>query len=111
MRTFNIFFDFYLFFQLIPKTQFIFSQIKLSLHFFTKFEKMASKFPEHKELNLSQTNKDVLKKWEQDNTFEKSLSTRDENRPYVFYEGPPSANGMPGIHHVIARSIKDIFCR
>ncbi|HBX50647.1 MAG: isoleucine--tRNA ligase [Bacteroidetes bacterium GWF2_33_38] len=72
---------------------------------------MASKFPEHKELNLSQTNKDVLKKWEQDNTFEKSLSTRDENRPYVFYEGPPSANGMPGIHHVIARSIKDIFCR
>lgn len=69
------------------------------------------KYPEYKKLDLSQISKDVLQFWEKDKTFDKSISTRDENKPWVFYEGPPSANGMPGIHHVMARSIKDIFCR
>ncbi|WP_317898693.1 isoleucine--tRNA ligase [Aurantibacillus circumpalustris] len=69
------------------------------------------KYPEYKKLDLSQISSDVLKFWKEDKTFEKSISTRDENKPWVFYEGPPSANGMPGIHHVMARAIKDIFCR
>ncbi len=62
-------------------------------------------------LNLSQTAKDVQKKWDEENTFEKSITSREGKAPFVFYEGPPSANGLPGIHHVMARSIKDIFCR
>jgi len=62
-------------------------------------------------LNLSQTAKDVQKTWEEQNTFEKSITSREGKTPFVFYEGPPSANGLPGIHHVMARSIKDIFCR
>ncbi|MGZ4036240.1 MAG: isoleucine--tRNA ligase [Bacteroidia bacterium] len=70
-----------------------------------------SKYNEYKGLNLSQISKDVLKLWEEENTFAQSVSTREGATPYVFYEGPPSANGMPGIHHVMARSIKDIFCR
>lgn len=70
-----------------------------------------SKYPEYKQLNLSQIGKDVLKYWKDENIFSKSILTRPENKPYTFYEGPPSANGMPGIHHVMARSIKDIFCR
>ena len=69
------------------------------------------KYPEYKKLDLSQISSDILKFWKEDKTFEKSVSTRDENKPWVFYEGPPSANGMPGIHHVMARAIKDIFCR
>lgn len=69
------------------------------------------KYPEHKKLDLSQISKDVLDFWKKDKTFEKSVSTRSADKPWVFYEGPPSANGMPGIHHVMARSIKDIFCR
>ena len=72
---------------------------------------MSSKFQEYKQLDLSQVNKDVLKRWESDDTFHKSISTREGNPTFVFYEGPPSANGMPGIHHVMARAIKDIFCR
>lgn len=70
-----------------------------------------SKYPEYKKLDLSQISKDILEFWKKDNTFQKSISTRPSNNPWVFYEGPPSANGMPGIHHVMARSIKDIFCR
>lgn len=62
-------------------------------------------------LNLSQTAKDVQKTWDEQNTFEKSITSREGKPPFVFYEGPPSANGLPGIHHVMARSIKDIFCR
>ncbi len=62
-------------------------------------------------LNLSQTAKDVQKTWDENKTFEKSISSREGKTPFVFYEGPPSANGLPGIHHVMARSIKDIFCR
>jgi len=68
-------------------------------------------YKEYKALNLSQTGKDVLEFWQQNNIFEKSISSRPAGNPYTFYEGPPSANGMPGIHHVMARAIKDIFCR
>lgn len=68
-------------------------------------------YKEYKQLNLSQTGKDILDFWKQNNIFEKSISSRPANNPYTFYEGPPSANGMPGIHHVMARAIKDIFCR
>ena len=70
-----------------------------------------NKYPEYKKLDLSQISKDVLKFWQEDKTFEKSISSRSDDKPWVFYEGPPSANGMPGIHHVMARAIKDIFCR
>jgi isoleucyl-tRNA synthetase len=72
---------------------------------------MSNKFQEYKQLDLSQINKDVLKRWEKEDTFHKSISTREGHPTFVFYEGPPSANGMPGIHHVMARAIKDIFCR
>lgn len=72
---------------------------------------MSKKFKEYKNLDLSQVNKDILNFWEEHQTFEKSLSTREGKPAFVFYEGPPSANGQPGIHHVMARAIKDIFCR
>ncbi len=72
---------------------------------------MNKKFPIYKGLDLSKINKDILKKWENENTFEKSLTERNGKKEYVFYEGPPSANGMPGIHHVISRTLKDTFCR
>ena len=72
---------------------------------------MDKKFQEYKGLDLSQVNKDVLKEWESNNTFEQSLKNREGHPSFVFFEGPPSANGMPGIHHVMARTIKDIICR
>ncbi len=72
---------------------------------------MSDKFREYKQLDLSQINKDILKKWEDDDTFHESIKTREGKPTFVFYEGPPSANGMPGIHHVMARTIKDTFCR
>jgi len=72
---------------------------------------MNKKFQEYKQLDLSQINKEVLKRWEKDDTFHKSISTREGRETFVFYEGPPSANGKPGIHHVMSRAIKDIFCR
>lgn len=72
---------------------------------------MSRKFSEYKEMDLSGVNKEVLKKWNDEETFEQSLTTRADKQTFVFYEGPPSANGMPGIHHVMARSLKDIFCR
>ena len=72
---------------------------------------MDKKFAEYKGLNLSQVNKDILKIWEENNTFEMSLKTREGHPSFVFYEGPPSANGMPGIHHVMARTLKDVICR
>jgi isoleucyl-tRNA synthetase len=72
---------------------------------------MSNKFQVYKQLDLSQINKDVLQRWEADDTFHKSISTREGHPTFVFYEGPPSANGMPGIHHVMARAIKDTFCR
>ncbi len=70
-----------------------------------------SKYPEYNQLNLSELAKDVLKTWENEKTFEASVSSREGRPAFNFYEGPPSANGLPGIHHVMARSIKDIFCR
>lgn len=72
---------------------------------------MSNKFQVYKQLDLSQINKDVLKRWEENDTFHKSITTREGHPTFVFYEGPPSANGMPGIHHVMARAIKDTFCR
>ncbi|MBO7379493.1 MAG: isoleucine--tRNA ligase [Bacteroidales bacterium] len=69
------------------------------------------KFAEYNQFNLSEINREVLKKWDENQVFEKSMTTREGHPSFVFYEGPPSANGMPGIHHVMARSIKDIFCR
>lgn len=69
------------------------------------------KYPEYKGLNLPNVAAEVLANWQNHQIFEKSIATREGNKPFVFFEGPPSANGMPGIHHVMARSIKDIFCR
>ncbi len=69
------------------------------------------KFKEYKGFNLADIAADVLTQWDADDTFSKSISTREGNPTFVFYEGPPSANGVPGIHHVMARTIKDIFCR
>jgi isoleucyl-tRNA synthetase len=72
---------------------------------------MTNNYPEYKGLNLPNVAKTVLEKWQRDNVFEQSITTREGKTPYIFFEGPPSANGLPGIHHVMARSIKDIFCR
>ena len=72
---------------------------------------MGKKFTEYSNFNLSDVNKEVLKDWDAKDLFHKSISEREGNPTFVFFEGPPSANGMPGIHHVMARSIKDIFCR
>lgn len=72
---------------------------------------MSKKYQEYKGLNLPQTATAVQEKWNQEKTFEQSIITREGNKPFVFFEGPPSANGLPGIHHVMARSLKDIFCR
>lgn len=72
---------------------------------------MSNKFPEYKGLDLSAVNKEVLKQWEENKTFEQSLKAREGHPSFIFYEGPPSANGMPGIHHVMARTIKDVICR
>ena len=72
---------------------------------------MAKKFAEYSKFNLSEINKEVLKQWDEKDLFHKSVNIREGAPSFVFFEGPPSANGMPGIHHVMARSIKDIFCR
>jgi len=69
------------------------------------------RYPEYKQLNLPQIGNDILKVWEEEDIFNKSLKIRQNAEPFIFYEGPPSANGTPGIHHVMARAIKDIFCR
>ena len=70
-----------------------------------------SKYKEYKALNLPQVADEILEFWEKERIFDKSIETREGNEPFVFYEGPPSANGLPGIHHVMGRAIKDIFCR
>ena len=72
---------------------------------------MKKKFPVYNQLNLPQINKEVLNEWEENDLFSKSMTEREGAPSFVFFEGPPSANGMPGIHHVMARSIKDTFCR
>lgn len=68
-------------------------------------------YPQYKQLDVPSTEKKVLKYWKENNVFEQSIENRRDTDTFVFYEGPPSANGMPGIHHVISRSIKDVFCR
>ncbi|MFT6870038.1 isoleucine--tRNA ligase [Polaribacter sp.] len=72
---------------------------------------MKAKFPEYKGLDLPKVAEEILDYWQENNIFEKSVSTREGAEPYVFFEGPPSANGLPGVHHVLARAIKDIFPR
>ncbi|MBO72361.1 MAG: isoleucine--tRNA ligase [Flavobacteriales bacterium] len=72
---------------------------------------MGKKYTEYKGLNLPKLGEEVGEFWKEHSIFDKSISSREENKPFVFFEGPPSANGMPGIHHAMARSIKDIFCR
>jgi isoleucyl-tRNA synthetase len=76
-----------------------------------KRDKMNAKFPEYKALDLPKIAEEILNYWQQNNIFEKSVSSRENATPYVFFEGPPSANGLPGVHHVLARAIKDIFPR
>ena len=68
-------------------------------------------FPEHKKLNLIQICSEINDFWEKEDVFNKSITSRSEKNRFVFYEGPPSANGLPGVHHVMARLIKDVFCR
>ena len=68
-------------------------------------------FNEYKQLNLAEVSKEILQQWEKEDLFHKSIETREGNPSFLFFEGPPSANGMPGIHHVMARTIKDTFCR
>src|SRR4249919_811645 len=72
---------------------------------------MASRYKEYQQLNLPAIEKDVLEQWDQTQAFEKSMSLREGAPSFVFYEGPPSANSMPGIHHVISRTLKDLVCR
>ena len=72
---------------------------------------MTALFPEYKGLNLPELAEQVLDSWQTHGIFEKSISSREGQRPYVFFEGPPSANGVPGVHHVLARAVKDIFPR
>jgi isoleucyl-tRNA synthetase len=72
---------------------------------------MGAKYKEFSGLHLPQIEKEILEKWEEEKAFEKSISLRQGKQPFVFYEGPPSANGMPGIHHVISRTLKDLVCR
>ncbi|NGP89155.1 isoleucine--tRNA ligase [Fodinibius halophilus] len=72
---------------------------------------MSKQFDEVKQLNFSKLEVETLKWWKENDIFEKSLSTREEGIPFTFYEGPPTANGKPGIHHVMARTVKDMFCR
>ncbi|MDH7912215.1 isoleucine--tRNA ligase [Winogradskyella sp. SYSU M77433] len=72
---------------------------------------MSTKFPEYKGLNLPKVAEEISNYWEAENIFEKSVTTREGKEPFVFFEGPPSANGLPGVHHVLARAIKDIFPR
>src|SRR5690242_11490659 len=70
-----------------------------------------SKYPEYKTLNLPEIDQKILKFWKENKIFEKSISSREGKKSFIFYEGPPSANGRPGIHHVLSRTIKDLFCR
>jgi isoleucyl-tRNA synthetase len=72
---------------------------------------MSAKYKEYKQLDLPTVSKEILKQWDKEKTFESSVNDREGRPVFTFYEGPPSANGLPGIHHVMARAIKDIFCR
>ncbi|MEZ5174434.1 MAG: class I tRNA ligase family protein [Bacteroidia bacterium] len=68
-------------------------------------------YPEYKQLNLPAIADEILEWWDKENVFERSVNERPAGKPFTFYEGPPSANGLPGIHHVMSRTIKDMFCR
>jgi len=81
------------------------------LHSYKKQYTMSAKFPEYKGLDLPKVAEEILDYWQEHKIFEKSVTTREGAKPYVFFEGPPSANGLPGVHHVLARAIKDIFPR
>ncbi|MEI7735213.1 MAG: isoleucine--tRNA ligase [Ferruginibacter sp.] len=72
---------------------------------------MSTRYKEYQQLNLPSISEEILAKWQSAHAFEKSVSIREGHKPFVFYEGPPSANGMPGIHHVISRTLKDMVCR
>ena len=72
---------------------------------------MSTKFTEYKGLDLPKEASETLEFWKENHIFEQSVTSREGNTPFVFFEGPPSANGLPGIHHVMSRAIKDIFCR
>ena len=72
---------------------------------------MTKKYSEYRQLNLPQIGDEILSLWEKENTFEESITNREGSPSFVFYEGPPSANGLPGIHHVISRTLKDLVCR
>ena len=72
---------------------------------------MSQKYPTYKGLNLPEVTSRVGEQWENNSIFQKSVDTREGKEPFIFFEGPPSANGLPGIHHVMGRTIKDIFCR
>src|SRR5690606_27186523 len=72
---------------------------------------MSKKYQEYRQLNMPAIEQDLLHNWDTEKTFQKSVGQRQGNPAYVFYEGPPSANGMPGIHHVISRTLKDLVCR
>jgi isoleucyl-tRNA synthetase len=72
---------------------------------------MSTKYKEYQQLNLPNIGEEILAKWNAARAFEKSVELREGKTPFVFYEGPPSANGMPGIHHVISRTLKDLVCR
>ena len=70
-----------------------------------------STFPEYSHLDLAGVHKAVLQRWKDQQVFEQTLKARKDAEPWIFFEGPPSANGLPGIHHVMGRSLKDVFCR
>jgi len=72
---------------------------------------MSKRYREYKQLDLTEIGKQVLEEWTKNDTFKQTLKAREGATPFIFFEGPPSANGQPGIHHVMARTIKDIFCR
>ena len=72
---------------------------------------MAEKFKEYGKLDLTEVNREVLDNWNKKDVFHRSIEEKEGHPSFIFYEGPPSANGMPGIHHVVARTIKDIICR
>ncbi len=72
---------------------------------------MSQRYKEYKHLNLPSIEGDVLQRWQEEDAFKKSMETREGAEPFIFYEGPPSANGLPGIHHVISRTLKDLVCR
>lgn len=81
------------------------------MHLEKKYVIMSAKFPEYKGLDLPNVAEEILNYWQENNIFDKSVTSREGSKPFVFFEGPPSANGLPGVHHVLARAIKDIFPR